>query len=116
MKTSTILAGMTMLIVVSQASFANQPNDTKRPDMAALATQLQLDEGKTQQLETIMQNFREERKRLHSSKQKSREDMRSMRKQHREQLLTVLDHKQLYQLEEYMQQFRPKGKSHKKSD
>ncbi len=42
--------------------------------------------------------------------------MHTIRSQHREQLLTILDHQQLYQLESYMQQFRPQDESHKKSN
>jgi hypothetical protein len=114
MKTSIILSGL--LIIISQASFANQPEDRERPDLAALATQLQLDEDKAKQLETIMKSHRENMIALHQKKQQDRADMLTIRNQHRERLLTILDHQQLYQLESYMQQFRPKRKSHQKSD
>jgi hypothetical protein len=114
MKTLTIIAGL--LIIISQASFANQPNDGKRPDLAALATQLQLDDSKAQQLEKIMQSHHTKMKQIHQKKQQNREEMHTLRNQHREQLLTILDHQQLYQLESYMQQFRPQRKSHKQSD
>ena len=114
MKISTIIASL--LIIISQSSFANQPNDGKRPDLAALATQLQLEDSKAQQLESIMQSYQQEMKQLHQKKQQDREKMHTLRNQHREQLLTVLDHQQLYQLESYMQQFRPQRKSHKQSN
>ncbi|MFT5224847.1 MAG: hypothetical protein ACI8XX_000594 [Polaribacter sp.] len=114
MKTSIILTGL--LIIISQASFANKPKDVKRPDLAALATQLQLDESNAKQLEAIMKSHHEKMKKLHQKKQQDRTDMLTIRNQHRERLLTILDHQQLYQLETYMQQFRPKRKSHSKSD
>ena len=114
MKISTIIASL--LIIISQASFANQPNDGKRPNLAALSTQLQLDDSKAQQLGKIMQRHHTRMKQLHQKKQQDRTDMLTFRNQHREQLLTVLDHQQLYQLESYMQQFRPQRKSHKQSD
>jgi hypothetical protein len=106
MKISNIIASL--LIIISQASFANQPNDGKLPDLAALSTQLQLDDSKAHQLESIMQSYHEEMKQLHQKKQQDRGKMHTLRNQHREQLLTVLDHQQLYQLESYMHQFRPR--------
>jgi hypothetical protein len=114
MKTSIILTGL--LIIISQASFANKPEGGKRPDLVALTTQLQLDENKAKQLETIMKSHRENMIGLHQKKQQDRNDMHAIRNQHREQLLTILDHRQLYELETYMQQFRPQRKSHQKSD
>ena len=114
MKTSTILASL--LIIVSQASFANQAENGKRPDISAISTQLQLDESKSQQLEEIMQSHHQKMKALHLKKQQGRKDMHALRSQHREQLLTILDHQQLYQLESYMQQFRSQGKSRKSPD
>lgn len=114
MKTSTILAGF--LIIISQTSFANQSADSKRPDMTVLATQLHLDDSQSQQLKEIMQDHHKTIKQLHQEKQQNRETMHTLRNQHREQLLTILDHQQLYQLETYMQQFKPQRKSHKKSD
>jgi hypothetical protein len=114
MKTTTILASL--LIIISQASFANQAEDNKRPDMSVLATQLQLDEGKAQQLKEIMQGHHQKMKQIHQKKQQDRKDWHTLRNQHREQLLTILDHQQLYQLETYMQQYKPQGRSHKKTD
>ena len=113
MKTSTLLASL--LIIISQASFANQP-EGKRPDMAELATQLQLDTSQATQLEKIMFSHHQTMQQLHKQKQQDRKNRQSIRDQHREQLLTILDHQQLYQLETYMHEFRPQGKSHKKSD
>ncbi len=66
MQTSAILTGL--LIIISQASFANQPEDGKRPDLTALATQLQLDEGKAKQLKIIMKSHHEKMKQLHQKK------------------------------------------------
>ncbi len=114
MKISTII--VSLLIIISQSSFANQPNDGKRPDLAALSTQLQLDDSKAQQLEKIMQSHHTKMKKLHQKKQQDRTDMLTVRNQHQVKLLTVLDHQQLYQLESYMQQFRPQRKSHKQSN
>ena len=114
MKITTILASL--LIIISQASFANQPEDIKRPDMSVLPTQLQLDEGKAQQLQEIMQSHHQKMKQVHLKKQQDRKGRHALRNQHREQLLTILDHQQLYQLETYMQQYRPQGRSHKKTD
>ena len=114
MKTTRILASL--LIIISQAGIANQPEEGKRPDISALVIQLQLDEGKTQQLEEIMQSHHQEIKQLHQKQQRDRKDKRTLRSQHREQLLTILDHQQLYQLEIYMQQHKSHRKPRKKID
>jgi hypothetical protein len=114
MKTTTILASF--LIIISQASFANQTEGNKRLDMSVLITQLQLDEGKAQQLESIMQSHHQKMKLLHQKRQQNRKDGNTLRNQHRKQLLTILDHQQLYQLETYMQQHRPKRKPPQKMD
>jgi len=114
MKTSTILASL--LIIISQASFANQADMGKRPDIAALSTQLQLDSSQAQQLEDMMKSQHQEIEQLHQKRQQDRETMHTLRNQQREQLLTILTYKQLYQLETYMEQFRPQGKPHKKLD
>lgn len=117
MKTSIIIAGL--LIMVSQASFANQPSTqpgtNKHPDLTAITTQLKLNESQAQQLTEIMQRHQQAVKQLRQSKQQARKDMHSLRGQHREQLLTILDHQQLYELENYMHQFRPRGKFQKKN-
>ncbi|MFT5657442.1 MAG: hypothetical protein ACI9KN_000715 [Gammaproteobacteria bacterium] len=114
MKTPIILASL--LIIISQSSFANQPENKPRPDITTLASQLQLDENKTQQLEQMMQSFHAAMKIHHQKKQQDREKMHSMREQHHEQLLTILDHQQLYQLELYMHQFKPQGRLPKDSE
>ncbi|MFT4608494.1 MAG: hypothetical protein ACI9V8_002230 [Urechidicola sp.] len=114
MKTSTIIASL--LIIISQVSFANQPEKVKRPDLAALTIQLQLEDSKAKILKKIMQGHHQKMKQFHQKKQQDREEMHILRNQHLEQLLTVLDHQQLYQLESYMQQFRPQRKTHKQSD
>lgn len=115
MKTSTILASL--LIVITQASFANQ-SDTeeklnKQPDMTVLATQLTLDDSQAQRLEDIMQHHKKELNQLRQEKRQARKDMHLLRDQHREQLLTILDHRQLYELENYMHQFKRRGKPQK---
>ena len=115
MKKLALLASL-IIIIISQASFANQPEGGKRPDMAELATQLQLEASQAKQLEKIMHNHHQSMKPLRQRKKQDRKIRQSLRDQHREQLLTILDHQQLYQLETYMREFRPQGKSHKKSD
>jgi len=114
MKAPIILASL--FIIISQASFASQPESGARPDMAALATQLQLDTNQAQQLEKIMHDHHQKMQQLRQKTEQERETRHVLRQQHREELLTILDYQQLYQLETYMQQFRPRGKSQPKSD
>ncbi|MDH4134211.1 MAG: periplasmic heavy metal sensor [Gammaproteobacteria bacterium] len=87
------------------------------PDMKALAKELGLSEDQTARLKTIMEQHRAEMQAMHQSMrqtgmQRGQEFMqqrRAQRDKHREQLLTVLNHEQLYKFEKFMEQNRPRG-------
>lgn len=105
-----------LMIVISQSSFAIQDEHQKRLDIDSLASQLQLGEGQSQQLKTLMAEHRQQMKTLRQQNQQSREQMRNLRDQHRESLLTVLSYEQLYKFEKFIRQTHPRSHWQKKQE
>ncbi len=104
---------VSLLLIFGLYAFASQADNKQRPDIDYLVTQLSLDDSKAQQLKDLMQQHRQAMNTAREQRQKSHQQNQDMRNQHREELLTVLSYEQLYQFEEYMQQFR---RSHGKPD
>ncbi len=102
---------VSLLLIFGLSAFASQADNKQRPDIDYLITQLSLDDSKAQQLKDLMQQHHQAMNVAKDQRQKNRQQNQDMRIQHREELLTVLSYEQLYQFEEYMQQFhRSHGK------
>ena len=87
---------------------AAQRSGHQGPDLDSLVTELQLDSTQVSQLGELMSKHREQMKTIREDKYQLREKMHDVREQHREELLIVLSHEQLYQFEQYVREHRPR--------
>lgn len=95
-------------LFLSLSAQAAQRADHQGPDLDSLVTELQLDSTQASQLEELMGKHHQQMQAMRKDKQQSREEMHGIREQHREELLIVLSHEQLYQFEQYMREHRPR--------
>ncbi len=88
------------------ALLASAPLQAKQPpaspDLAPIISQLELDNEQAARLNDLVQQHHQQMKAQRQERNKSRGEMHQMREQHREELLTVLNHEQLYRFEKYM--------------
>ena len=87
---------------------AAQRSGHQAPDLDSLVAELQLDSTQASQLGELMSKHREQMKTMREDKRQLREEMHDLREQHREDLLIVLSHEQLYQFEQYMREHHPR--------
>ena len=99
---------ISFVLVFGLFTFSAQADNKNRSDIEPLITQLSLDQTKTQKLKDLMQQHHLEMGRLRDQSKINHQAKRDMRVSHREQLLTVLNYKQLYQFDEYMRQNHPR--------
>ncbi len=105
MKPALVLLTLTLLFSLSLQ--AKQP---ELPDLAQISEKLQLDNETAARLEELVQQHHAQMQARHKEmgqqRKQQRSDRHEMRMQHREELLTVLSHEQLYQFENYMHELR----------
>ena len=94
----------------SAAPAGEPPQQGQR--MAELTRELGLTAEQSAKLKAILEKQRQELQAMRASEQQSRQERlekgRAMRNKRREELLTVLNHEQLYKFEQYMEQHRPR--------
>ena len=102
-----------VLVSMSISARAAKPGQPSMPDLQEIINELSLDPYQAEQLSQLVKEHHQQMRVTQAEKHELRENTRAMRISHREELLSVLTHEQLYQFESYMHQNRPKRKMNK---
>ncbi len=101
-------------VFISAPLQAMQPESDTGPDLSQIITELNLDADQATRLTGLVKQHHEQMRSQHQQHKQQRSDRHQLREQHREELLTVLSHEQLYAFEKQMQETRKLHRKHKR--
>lgn len=98
----SLIASQSLLVLMLGSSAVFAEEQRPGPDFDIIISQLDINEEKAQKLRAMMEQHRIEMDKRHEQKRLERD-------QHTEALYNLIGAENMYKLDNYMKQFRPKG-------